>query len=152
MKRNVISRSLIGALIGVAVSCLITVLISLMVGDGIYYPVVPMLENSMQSEMSAVAAQTLASLLYGAVWGGASLVWEMNWSLTKQTLIHLILCSLATFPIGWLMYWIPHDTAGALRYFGIFFIAYLVIWLSIYFSTRKRIREMNEQLRKKADR
>lgn len=94
----------------------------------------------MNSEMAEVTVQTLASLLYGAVWGGASMVWEMNWSLTKQTLTHLILCSLATFPIGWLMYWIPHNTAGALRYFGIFFALYVIIWLSKYFSIRKKIR------------
>lgn len=149
MKRKIIMRAVLGAFIGVATSYLITVIISLMVGDGSFYPVVPAFEVSMSNEISAVAAQTLASMLYGAVWAGASLVWETIWSLTRQTVTHLILCSLATFPIGWLMYWIPHNTMGMLRYFGIFFIAYLIIWLSIYSSTRRRIKEMNIRLQQR---
>lgn len=37
------------------------------------------------NEINAVVAQMVASLLYGAVWAGASVIWEMDdWSLLRQ--------------------------------------------------------------------
>lgn len=41
------------------------------------------------------------SLLYGAAWAGASIIWETDrWSILRQTTTRLIVCSLSTFPIA----------------------------------------------------
>ncbi len=38
--------------------------------------------------------QTVLGMVYGAMWGGASVIWEIeNWSLLKMTLSHLAICS-----------------------------------------------------------
>ena len=64
-------------------------------------------------EINAVVAQMIASLLYGAVWAGASVIWEMDdWSLLRQTVTHLLAGSIATFPVAYLMYWMKHSIAG----------------------------------------
>ena len=108
-------RCLTGALIGVAASTLITVFISAIIGDGNYYPVSPDLVSACGSELKAIILQTLFDLLYGAAFGGAGLIWTLDWSLLKQTLVHLVICSGATFPIAWLMHWMtPYHGGRAL--------------------------------------
>lgn len=147
MRKKIIFRSLLGMPVGLAVSYLITVLISLTVADGNYYPVVPELTEACSSEINAVLLQTLFSLLYGAVWGGTSVIWETeDWSLLRMTVTHLAVCSITTFPIAYLMRWMPHNIAGVVLYFGIFFAIYLFIWVSQYRSIKKRIDQINRKI------
>lgn len=150
MKKKLLGRCLLGAPIGLAISTLITIAISLTVGDGRFYPVVPELIADCGSEINAVLVQALCSLLYGAAWAGASLVWEQErWSLLRQTALHLVICSAATFPIAYFMRWMRHDAGGILLYFGIFFGVYLLIWLAACSAMKKRVREMNAGLHAK---
>lgn len=148
MKKKLFLRCLIGAPIGLALSTIITIIISLTVNDGTFYPVVPELVSDCGNEINAVILQSVCSLLYGAVWASASLVWEKeSWSILRQTVTHLIVCSLATFPIAYLMRWMDHTTAGILTYFSIFFGAYLIIWLSQYSAMKKKIMQINDKVR-----
>lgn len=68
MKKKMILTGLFGALVGVALSTLITLAISLMHNNGYYYAVVPELIAFCGSEVSAMLLQTLCSMLYGAIW------------------------------------------------------------------------------------
>ena len=68
MKKKVAIRCLIGAPIGLALSTMITIAISLIVGDGRFYAVVSELIADCGTEMNAVLLQTVCSLLYGAAW------------------------------------------------------------------------------------
>lgn len=147
MKRKIILRSLIGAPLGLSISFIIAIIISFIAGDGEFYPVVPELAEDFNSEISAVTFQSIISIIYGAVWGGASAIWENEkWSLLKQTLSHLIICSLATLPIAYFSRWMEHSTAGIAKYFGIFFVIYFFIWLSMYISIKIRLNRINKKL------
>ena len=152
MKKKVLLSCLIGAPIGLALSTAITIAISLTVADGRFYPVVPQLIDDCGSEINAVLLQSVCSLLYGAAWGGASMIWKQeSWSFLRQTVTHLIICSFSTFPIAYLMHWMQHSLFGILSYFGIFFGVYLIIWLSSYFFMKKRIAQMNNKLNKQRE-
>ncbi len=141
-----------GAPIGLAIGTVITIIISLTVGDGVYYAVVPELIADCGSEINAVVFQSVLSLIYGAAWAGASVIWENErWSILKQTVIHLIICSAATFPIAYFARWMPHNANGVLLYFGIFVVIYIVIWLSQYSSMKKKVQQINERLNKKSE-
>jgi len=86
-------------------------------------------------------------MLYGAAWAGASIIWDAErWSLLKMTLVHLLVTSLATFPIAYLARWMPHSSTGILMYIGIFVGIYTAIWFSQYSAMKKKIREMNEKI------
>ena len=147
MKKEILKRCLLGAPLGLAISTIITIIISLTVGDGRYYAVVPSLAQDMGSEINAVILQAVLSMIYGAAWGGASVVWDAEgWSLLKMTVVHLVITSLATFPIAYLARWMPHSATGILLYFGIFVLVYIGIWLSQYSSMKKRIKEMNAKI------
>lgn len=147
MKKKIIIRCLLGAPLGLAISTIITILISLCVGDGNYYPIVPELIQDYGTELNAVLLQSIFSLIYGAAWAGASVIWEIdNWSILRQTVTHLVICSIATFPIAYLMRWMKHSFSGAIMYFAIFFAIYLFIWCSQYFAMKKRIDSLNKKV------
>lgn len=147
--RKLLARCLLGALIGLSISSIITILISLTHGSGTYYPVAPALIAVCGSELNAVLLQAALSLVYGAGWGGAALVWEQErWSLLRQTLTHLAVCSLTALPIAYFCYWMPHSPSGILLYFAIFFGIYLIIWLAQYAALRRRVRQINARLPK----
>lgn len=147
MKKKLLLLCGIGAALGVTLSLLIAILISLTVGDGRFYAVVPELIADCGGELNAVILQTALSMLYGAAWAGAALIWKQEqWSLARQTVTHLLVCSLATFPVAWLCRWMRHDAAGAALYFGIFFAVYALIWLGQYLGIRRRVREMNREI------
>jgi len=148
MKKKIIVSCLLGASLGLTISMVISIIISISVGDGRFYPVVPELISDCGNELNAVLLQTVCSLIYGAAWVGASAVWRQdNWSIPRQTVTHLVICSMATFPVAYFTRWTRHSVSGVLSYFGIFFGIYLVIWLSQYSSMKKRVEEMNRKAR-----
>lgn len=150
MKKQILLRCLLGAPLGLAISTIIGIFISASVGDGSYYAVVPELAKDCGSELNAVILQTVCSLLYGAAWAGASFIWEKDdWSILRQTVTHLIVCSLATFPIAYFTRWMKHSLSGILAYFGIFLLIYLIIWLTRYSSMKKRVRELDRRSRRR---
>lgn len=148
MKKEILKRSLLGAPLGVAIGVIITIIISLAIGDGNYYAVVPALVDDMGSEINAVILQTVLSLVYGAAWAGASVVWDAEgWSLLKMTLVHLAIASVATFPIAFFARWMPQTLVGVLLYVGIFLFIYAGIWFSQYSAMKKRVQELNAKIR-----
>ncbi|MGI5958518.1 MAG: DUF3021 domain-containing protein [Massiliimalia sp.] len=146
MKQKLIIRCLIGAPLGLTLSTLIAIVISLFIGDGNYYPVVPQLEQDLGNPLNAVILQSVCSLLYGAAWAGASIIWSLDWGLLRQTVTHLAVCSIATFPVAYFMYWMEHTLFGILSYFGIFLVIYLIIWISQYQVMKHKIQQMNQKL------
>ena len=150
MKKMILRRCLAGAPIGLAISTAITIIISLNIGDGKYYAVTPELTADCGSEIMAVVIQALCSMLYGAAFSGASLVWNTDWSLTKMTAVHFLICSAATFPTAYLMRWMDHSVGGVLMYFGIFVAIYIAIWVSQYAGMKRKIEAFNQKVGAKA--
>lgn len=147
LKANIIIRGLVGALGGIFVGHLVSIVISLCIGGGEFRPVPDLLTEQAGSEIMAVIWQSLACMLYGSVWAIASIVWELEgWSLMKQTVVHGLSCSLSALPIAWLLHWFPHTWAGFLGYVGIFAGAYVSIWLSQLIAMKRRVKAMNEKL------
>lgn len=138
-------RALIGAPIGLAISTVIAILNSLG-GDGQYYAVVPALIEDCGSELNAVIVQAICSLLYGGAFAGASVIWQTDWSLTKMTVVHLLVISLAVLPIAFLTRWMKHSIGGVLSYFAVFLAVYAIIWICGYTRMKKRVQELNQKV------
>ena len=150
MKKQILMRALIGAPIGVTVCTLITILFSLSYGSVEYFAAPYELIAECGSELGAVVLQTVFGMLYGAVWGGASVIWRIeSWSLLKMTLSHLVLCSAVSLPIAYFLQWMPRSFVGVLGYFGQFFLIYAVIWVSQYSVIKRQIKRMNHRRKEK---
>ena len=78
MKKAIIGRIVMGLFGGIVISYLITVGISITIGDGNYYPCVPVLTERFGNELTAVIVQTVLSAVLGAGFAGSSLIWEKD--------------------------------------------------------------------------
>ena len=148
MKKKILFRSLVGAPIGVTISLIITIIFSLCLGHGEYFPAPhELIYWCGGNETTAVIVQMICSLLVGAICGGSSVIWEIEkWSLLKQTLVHFAVIVVPFFGIGYILNWMPHYLYGALGYVGGFIAVYVIMWCSIYFSIKSKIKKMNKHL------
>lgn len=147
LKKQFILRFLVGMPIGLLICYFITLFISIVVGDGNFYPVPTELTNLCKSQLNAVIVQTIAGMIYGGMCCGASIIWEVDsWSLTRQTVTHLIVISVISFPIAYVMRWMPQNIYGILIYCAIFFFIYFGIWLGTYCKIKAQIKQINSKI------
>lgn len=148
MKKKVISRAVLGFVIGIAIGHVITVIISLMSGNGEFIPCVPEFISAVGNEAAAVALQTLLCGIMGTGFAAASVIWEMdNISIAAQTGICLAIYAVFLLPIAYFSYWMEHSPAGILSYIGIFAAVFAGVWLTQYAVWKKRIKLINEKLK-----
>ena len=127
MKKKLIGRGVIGFPVGIAIGYVITVIISICIGDGFFHPVNPELVNKMGSELNAILIQTGLSGIMGTGFAMASVIWEIDsWSLANST-------------------------AGILSYVGIFVAIFLAAWVTQYSVWKRKIKKMNEGIKDNND-
>ena len=150
MKKNIISRSLIGFPIGIMLGYLESIFISLIIwADGSYYPCVPELIAVMGNEINAVLVQALLCGLVGVGFSGSSVIWEVErWSIVVQTGVYFAVTALIMMPIAYFMYWMEHSLKGFLSYFGIFVLIFAVVWIIQYMIGRYIVKKLNMNLQK----
>ena len=147
MKKELLFRLFIGFLGGVVLSYFITIAISLIIGDGNFYPCVPGLTERFGNEVTAVVIQTVLSAILGAGFAGCSLIWEKDeWSLLKQTGIYFSIASVLMMTVAYVCEWMEHSVKGVLSYFGIFLSIFIVVWLVRYMIWKVRISKIKEGL------
>lgn len=121
MKKKILIRAFLGALIGIVISYLITIVISAVIGDGAFYPCVPSFAERYGNEVTAVIIQTIFSAVLGGGFSMASLIWEMDdWSLLKQTGVYFVIITILMMTVAYICEWMEHSLRGVLSYFGIF--------------------------------
>lgn len=149
MIKKAISRALIGIPIGIAIGYIMTIIASAIAGDGFHHAVMPELTVIFGGELNAVLVQLLVFILYGIVFGGSSVIWEIdNWSVLKQTLVHMVIVSVVFFPLSWFMMWIPRSFAGIAMYVAIFLVIYAAIWFSTWLLIRHSLSKINKSMKK----
>ena len=78
MKKQVFLRSLLGAFVGCFIGVVIIICISLAIGGGDMHVATPALLAQVGSEVGAFSLQMAAAMLIGAIWSGASVIWEVE--------------------------------------------------------------------------
>lgn len=152
MKKKIIKRGLLGFPEGIALGFVITVIISVCIGDGSYYPVSTELISSMGSELNAVILQTVLCGMLGSGFAMASVIWEIDsWSLAKQSGIYFAIACVIMFPVAYIANWMKHSVPGVLSYMGIFIAIFVVVWIAQYLCWRRRIKKMNDRIKNDKD-
>ena len=130
MKKKILMRGLFGLPTGIAIGFVITLIISICIGNGSFYPVTPELIDATGNELNAVILQTVLCAIMGAGFAAASIVWELDsWSLAKQS-------------------GMKHTVLGVLSYVAIFVAIFVVVWLSQYLLWKRKIKQMNTLVNK----
>ncbi len=146
--KKALRRGLVGIPVGVFIGYSITVITSLIWGQGRYSPVVPAFQEAVGAQSAAVALQWLLCCVMGFVFAAASCIWEVErWSLTRQTVLHFLAVSLTMLPIVLACRWAAFIPGGILGYFGVFIAIYAAIWLITTLSVRRQVRAANRKLR-----
>ena len=92
MKKEIIKRGLLGIPVGITIGYLMTIINSLIFGNGNYCPVTPELVAGMGNEINAVMLQSLLYAVIGFSFASSSVVWNMDsWSMLKQTALYFII-------------------------------------------------------------
>ena len=149
MKKEFARRVFVGLLGGIVISYLITIGISIAMGDGSYYPCVPSLIERFGNEVTAIIMQTVLSAVLGAGFAGSSIIWEMDeWSLLKQTSIYFGIVSVLMMTIAYICEWMEHSVKGILSYFGIFVAIFIAVWIVQYLIWKVRVSRIKEKIQK----
>ncbi|MGN1234718.1 MAG: DUF3021 domain-containing protein [Christensenellaceae bacterium] len=147
MKQKLMLRGLTGFPLGIAIGFVITILCSVGVGDGRYYPVTAELIERTGSELNAVVLQTALCGVMGSGFAMASLIWEIDaWSLVKQSAIYFSIACAIMLPIAYVTNWMKHSLGGILAYVGIFVAIFLIVWLIRYCVWKIKVRKLNARI------
>lgn len=150
MKREMIRRGLGGFPLGITIGHMITILVSLSIGDGFFYAVNPKLIAMAGNELNAVILQVLLCGLVGAGFAMTSVIWDIDsWSLAKQSGVYSIIASLIMFPIAYVANWMQHTVSGILIYIGIFVIIFVLAWFLQYMMWKRKIDKLNKRIGKR---
>ena len=144
MKNRILKLCLAGIPIGVTAGVLISILISLKIGDGSFHAVVPELAADLGSEIAAVIVQTAVTCVYGAAIAASSAIWQTEWSMLKKTVVYFVINSVTILPIAYYMRWMKRSLGGFLLYFGCFAAVYAVIYAMQYIAVRNKLKKLNE--------
>lgn len=147
MKKLILKRALFGILIGINVTLLITIVISVCIGDGNFYFVVPEMAQCYGNEMNAVIIQTICSALMGAVMGISTVIWGVERiSLLLQTIIHFVIICGAYVAVAYVCFWMEHNAWSVAGYVMMFAIVYAVIWIVQYIGIKKKLKKLNQRV------
>ena len=145
--KKIVSRVLYSFPIGISCSVGISLFLSLLFGEGKYYPFAASLVFFTGSEVKAMLMQTILSGILGSVFGGMSFIWEIErWSILKQTAVYFLSVSIPMMGISYLLYWMEHSLSGFLLYFLIFVMVFIVVWLFNLAGYWFKVRRMNRDL------
>lgn len=145
--KKIVSRVLYSFPIGISCSVGISLFLSLLFGEGKYYPFAASLVFFTGSEVKAMLLQTMLSGILGSVFGGMSFIWEIErWSILKQTAVYFLSVSIPMMGISYLLYWMEHSFNGFLLYFLIFVMVFFVVWLFNFAIYWFKVRRINQEL------
>ena len=148
IKKQILARMTIGFPIGIAIGNIITVLISLISGGGSYIVCTEEFIAFVGNEAAAAAVQTLLCGVMGMGFGAASLIWEADMSLLKQTTLCFLIYSAIMFPIAYFANWMHHSVIGVIIYFGIFAAIFAIVWLIQFFMWKRKVQNINAMLKR----
>ena len=148
MKKEMIKRGLLGFPLGIAIGYVITILISVGIGQGKYAAVRPELVDTMGNELNAVILQTVLCGIMGTGFAMASVIWDIEtWSLVKQSAIYFAIACAVMLPVAYVSYWMQHSVVGFLSYFGVFIAIFVFAWIGQYLSWKAKLRKMNKRVK-----
>ena len=147
MKKKAFLRGLLGFPLGIAIGYVISVLGSLVFGNGAFQPCTPALIAMAGSEINAVMLQTLLCGVVGTSFAASSVLWEIEkWSIVKQTGSYFLINAVVMLPTAYLLNWMDHSFKGFFIYFGIFTLYFAVIWMIQYLVWKHTLRKMNDKI------
>ncbi len=152
MLKTALKRGAVSFPIGVAVSQLVNILISLGTGHGAYISVMPDFAARFPNEVTAVIAQALLTGLLSSAFAASSVFFSVErWSFLRQCTAHFAVTAAVWAPVVWLV-WIPRTSPAmpAVLIIPLNFIAiYAVTWGVQVAVNRRTANQINAKIQAK---
>ena len=152
MLKTALKRGAISFPIGVGISQLVNILISLGTGHGAYISVMPDFAARFPNEVTAVIVQALLTGLLSFAFAASSVFFAVDrWSFLRQCAAHFAVTAAVWGPVVWLM-WMPH-TAPAMPAMIViplnFIAAYAITWGVQVAVNRRTAKQINAKIQAK---
>ena len=144
MLKVTLKRAGIGFLIGMVIGNVIAILTGTSSTGGVTFASPRLLEMAGGSAVVSMLLQSLFSGIYGAAcFAGMSFYDADRLPLAAATALHCAAIILLFIPISLILGWVS-NIIELLIVMAIQFVVFFIIWLILYFSYKKQIRELNE--------
>ncbi len=147
MKRKIINRIMFGIPVGICIGLVITICISLLIGDGNFYPCSDLLITKLGNEINGFIVQLLLCALIGGAFSASSVFWENDWSIVKQTAAYFLVTCSVMMTVAYVLEWMHHSILGFLIYFGIFILIFVFMCLIQMIVYKFKINQINNKLK-----
>ncbi|MDR2197047.1 MAG: DUF3021 domain-containing protein [Coriobacteriales bacterium] len=151
IRKAIITRTLLGFPLGIAIGVVILLGVSFAAGDGRLHPVTPAMLAWMPDELTASFWQFVLCGILGAACSGSSPIFEIgHWSLTRQTVVHFLVLMSVLITVASVCGWTSpagFSFEGTLLYLAIAALVYLVIWTSMTLYWRNWVKKANARLK-----
>lgn len=147
MLKKVLVNSLLGIVVGTFIGLMISIIFSYLSGTGYYYPSTPAFVHQFDNQATAMLVAMGLWSCMGAVASVLGLIFDgPDWSITKMTVVHCLLCYISFVSIAILAGWIGVHWIQIGIFTIIYIIIYVIIWFATMTSTRKQIEKMNQTI------
>lgn len=148
MKKLILLRSINGFFIGIAIGNILSIIFSLIFANGYYSLSLPQFVDKVGTQINAVVIQTVLHGIIGAVFSGASTIWECEkWGLLKQTISYFTICFTVMMPIAYYLEWFNDDLKTIVIFIAMFIFIFLIIWIVIFIYIGIKIKKINKKIK-----
>ncbi len=135
MNTALIKKGLILGLVGFAVGVLVGLVFLFLNSDNGWGPMM-------------ISLHIILSGVLGAVAMGFSVIYEAeSWSVTRCTVTHFLITFGTMFTIGFSLGWFPLNDIGTYIMTACMLVAYFMIWIIMYTTSKKQAKELDEELK-----
>jgi hypothetical protein len=147
MKRQQISKPVIGLVSGSVIVHILTLLVNYF-SRGEWLLCMPELVESM-GWSRAIIMQTVLGGLFGMVSYGGTCFFDIEkWSLLRASLVHCLSILITDLIVGGILHWFSFHLISILIVSGSVILIYILIWLALYSHWKRQMREMNTLTKK----
>ncbi|MBZ2405850.1 DUF3021 domain-containing protein [Liquorilactobacillus hordei] len=148
--KKIILQILFGITVGIFIGFTTALTFSFIYQSKYFSPSAPHFITFFSSNIMATAISAILWSFMGILFSLSSMIFEKeNWSITRQTITHLIVSYLGFTPLAILAGWFPLTVLWLISYTIIFLIIYLIIWSISMLTAKKEIEELNQLISNK---
>ncbi|UEX90223.1 DUF3021 domain-containing protein [Staphylococcus ratti] len=140
---------------GILMGLTLSIIFSPIFGRGHYYPLSP--SSTIGEWYFTHFSEPIVMLMMVVIWGIIGVLFgqtsrifeETDWSITRMTLTHFVITYIGFVPLATLAGWLPFRLGGLLSFTIIFIMIYIIVWICNYKSSKKMIKQINQQIKKR---
>ncbi len=149
--KKIFSRIAIGAIVGVGIGFIISIIFSAIKGNGDFLATTPEFLSKFDKEVDAVIVSTILYALIGIISSLSSMIYDVKnekGNLFLKTIIHFIIIIVTLMIIGSYLTWYEFSALSIMIFILLAVAIYFIIWTVIYFIKKDEIRRINQKIKR----